>query len=769
MGQYKGYWLTDIPRARFAEVANTSLRRFGWTNMFVDDEIGTITANKEQSQDIMGTTWAYKFRVVMRWSELSESAIALKSIPEKSVVQVGTEGALQPVSKLKSAWTEVEFERYKNGCLVEVEIAEDAYTWSTNECTNRFKQVIEGAYIDSRKIVASSKKDGKGARWATGQELMDIGYVGNDINDRSLLISMDQENEIYFRLSEPDTNRHALVCGPTGTGKTTGIFVPNLIERTGVSAIVTEATGSKGRADLYSKTAGYRASRGHRIYYFNPDDLRSDRINPLDQVNSYREARRVVEIIMNSTTLSTHKGDQTWDMAERLLLTSIILHAVGEREEGNCNIGYVLKLLNKGAEKLGEILQDSNIEEAQESYQGFLNNSTESYRNLVAGGLITRLDLWKDPVIKALTETTDISFKSLESELFTWYMATPADKPELKPLAALVFNLALGVVGNSSFKHGVALFLDEFTNFGYVRGMPAKLSIIRHDKIPCVLGIQDYIQLELLYQKEAPLFLSQPGTRIFLRPNDLQTAERISKGLGMVEEIKRKVTSSGQIVDEKDKYPLLSLDELTNLDPTELVAFTPKTRPIKTKALSWQDFEEQTNEEEYPPPKREAIIVEQGLTRRDKKRPRESKDEPKKEQPAADDDSKQAATKSLSEVAAKPKSVVPANPLAWAKEIKVLWDPQNESSIVTYTPYCPLDQLDLLVYAWENKDPFVHKAMTEVDYWRVCAWIEARETTEQIDKLLDEETVTQIKKELEQGKTSTANKNLDDDFTGAWG
>jgi hypothetical protein len=93
---------------------------------------------------------------------------------------------------------------------------------------------------------------------------------------------------------------------------------------------------------------------------------------------------------MNSTTLSSHKGDQTWDMAERLLLTAIILHVVGEREAGHCNLGYVVKLLNMGAEKLGPILEDSNIEEAQESYQGFLNNSTDSYRNLVAGGLITR-------------------------------------------------------------------------------------------------------------------------------------------------------------------------------------------------------------------------------------------------------------------------------------------------------------------------------------------------------------------------------------------
>ena len=81
---------------------------------------------------------------------------------------------------------------------------------------------------------------------------------------------------------------------------------------------------------------------------------------------------------MQSTTLQSHRGDQTWDMAERLLLTSMILHSVGERESGNCTLGYVLSLLNKGADKVDRILKESNIDEAREAYQGFLNNSTES-------------------------------------------------------------------------------------------------------------------------------------------------------------------------------------------------------------------------------------------------------------------------------------------------------------------------------------------------------------------------------------------------------
>ncbi len=770
MGIFKTLVVTDIPIEVLADVANTSLRRMGWGSIFVNDALHTITADLNRNDNIMGKIWYYKFRGVLRWLSMEEFAKVAGGGDQRQICKLA-DGQLVPVDR-STRWTETELLRLKEGSMIEITVEEDSYSWTDDECRKKFTQIVQATFEDSRIVVEAGKKNNKkGARWATDEELDEAGYIQGQGNDRCLILTRNGAD--FLRLPEADSNRHALICGPTGTGKTTGIFVPNLIERLGTSAIVTEATGSKGRADLYQKTAGYRAANGHAIYCFNPDYLGSDRINPLDRVHTYRDARRVTEILMQSTTLSSHRGDQTWDMAERLLLTSLILHSVGERDEGNCNLGYVLRLLNKGAVKLEGILSESNIEEAREAYQGFLNNSTDSYRNLVAGGLITRLDLWKDPRIKALTETTDIDYEAMAGQLFTWYLATPADKPELKPLAALVFNIALDVVGNANFKHGVALFLDEFTNFGYVRGMPQKLSIIRHDKIPCVLGIQDYIQLEMLYQKEAPLFLSQPGTRVFFRPNDQQTAERISKGLGIVEETRRKITSSGQIHDEKDKYPLLGLDELLNLDATNLIAFTPKTRPVLKKALSWQDYVNETSETDYPPPKRSELQVDEQLTRRD--RPKE-KSAPQKLTPRA-------------EIAPEPVKLAPLppkvanNPLLWSKEIRIEWPPETGYQPKTYTPHSPLKDLELLVYAYENKDPDARRAMTDDDYKRVCNWMEARETTEVIDILPPEEppnpapkaqehdpAVLAITQNLEtKDKPDREETRSDDEFMGAWG
>ena len=519
--QHKERFETDIPPQKLARILMTTLRRHNWHVTFVDEETGIITAERKYVDNVMGKNWNYQYSVVLRWK--GEGGFA--------------------------------------GVLIEVN--ELTYGWTTRDCKERFLELGRGLYEDSRMVLDAEEKPKKGARWATPSELAKAGYIVKTKRPGRLLVTGDGQN--YLSLPEGETNRHALVCGPTGTGKTTGIFIPNLIERVTCSALVTEATGGKGIADLFTKTVGYRAANGHKIIYFNPDDLHSDQINPLDLVKTYMNARRIAEIIMQSTTLETHKGDQSWENSERALLTGLILHAVSMREEGKGNLAYIVDLFDDGPEGIQKIVEESPIEAARKAFKRFMATTTPPYRNLVANGLITRLDIWNQPRIRALTEKTTIDFEALKGQLFTWYLATPADKPELKPLSALMFNLALSMVTTETFEHPVGLFLDEFTNFGYVRGMPGKLTIIRHDKIPAILGIQDFVQLENLYKNEAKLLISQPALKAFFKPNDFETAKKISDMLGNTIVSDGKVTSAGQLRDSKDKEPLLSVDDLLNL------------------------------------------------------------------------------------------------------------------------------------------------------------------------------------------------------------
>jgi len=153
------------------------------------------------------------------------------------------------------------------------------------------------------------------------------------------------------------------------------------------------------------------------------------------------------------------------------------------------------------------------------------------------------------------------------------------------------------------------------------------MSIIRHDKIPVVLGVQDFGQLEDLYKHEAKHFFTQTAVKIFFKPNDPETAKQISLMLGNELVNEGKVTSTGHLRDVKDKEPLLSVDDLLNLGAIDerseeleegkpnMIVFLPSTRPVQVRALTWKDYLSQTDQALYPIPERRILEVDETLVR----------------------------------------------------------------------------------------------------------------------------------------------------------
>jgi type IV secretion system protein VirD4 len=258
-------------------------------------------------------------------------------------------------------------------------------------------------------------------------------------------------------------------------------------------------------------------------------------------------------------------------------------------------------------------LMNSVYQEAKDEYMAFYRVSTEGFRNGVISGLMSRLNLWVSPRICALTEKTDFKVEDLTNEKFTFYLAVPAHKDRIKPLAVLLFNFLLKLSLSKEFKHGLHLTLDELMNFNRIPGLAEMLTIIRHRHYPVMIGIQSDKQLVKVYgREEASILADMTGTVISLRPRDYMTAKNISQALGTKTVVERKATSSGQLIEKEFGRPLLDASEVLTLDKSKAIVQTPSTPPILLDCFSWKDFEYATK---YAPPERRMLEVSEELTR----------------------------------------------------------------------------------------------------------------------------------------------------------
>lgn len=586
----------EAPKERIAELLRTSLAAGGWRVELINEELCELAANQNRSERVSGVSWNYEYRCVASWEPEGE------------------------------------------GVTLYLEIHEEKNQWTLENCKAKAIEIVMAVMQKAEKLARLEKSRPVptrygSARWGTPEDIEKAGYWGGHEDPRRLVLGPGFDDN-YVTLTPEDSIKHAIVCGPTGSGKTTAVFIPNLSERLGSSVIVTEATAGTETADLYYNTAGYRRMCGdNRIYYFNPDDLHSDRINPLDVVNSYAKAQELAQLVIENTTSKNNYGDDVWPKSEANLLTILIAHAAAEKQ----HLGYIRALLREGPDGLMPLLEKSKVEQVRQEYRGFCNNSRDGFKYGVFAGLMQRLGLWVNPRIVALTEKTDIDIEGLPSQLFSFYLATPAAKTHLKPIAALIFNFILDLALNKQFEKPLFLSLDEFTNFGMIPGIAEKLSIIRHKKIGVMLGFQDYSQLLKVYGKDdATQMFSQPGTKFFFRPRTLEVAEKISKMAGNTTVYERKMTSSGQIQERESGRPLIDPGEVLALADQEMIVFTPQCPPLKMPRFTWEDYKDSMAIK--PLPKIE-VVVDERLVREcnELKKPAEwqqqAEETRKKEQP----------------------------------------------------------------------------------------------------------------------------------------
>ncbi len=568
----------------FPVLAVNVLDRLGYQVSRASNQLDQILAVERLDEQIGRDWWRHEYRVVVRWRS--------------------TEGG---------------------DILVAVEIDEKKGSGTQSDCQKRCGQILLELQKDAKRVSEANRRKEKStiygaAKWGTVDELRAAGYIEPKADSKRLIIGRTNDKQ-YIQVPELWTHAHALVCGRTGVGKSRGFFIPQLIERLGTSMVVTEATPGYEAGELYKLTSGWRKLAGHNIYCFNPSDMTSHRINPIDRVRHAPEelkaqlAEKLADLVILNGESTEARHEQTWNRSEKLLLIPLILHAAASTPEHG-HFGALRWLLLKGPDRLAKVLMNSASEVAQMEFEGWMRLSGETdFRYGVFSGLITKLNPWMTDQMVTLTETTDIDLEALKHQLFTFYLTVPSRSRDSKLIGSLMVNFLLDHIleTREQMKYPITMLLDEFTNFGKISGIGDTLSIIRKNKIGLILGFQNYFQLEQVYsRKEAQIIIDMPATQVYFKQKTFSEARELSEAIGRTTIEEATVNDNGRVHDMIQGRALITPDELIGLK-NEVIIFAPDTSPLKLPLTSPTAYDQALA---YDPPERDKHQVSEFVRKR---------------------------------------------------------------------------------------------------------------------------------------------------------
>lgn len=424
------------------------------------------------------------------------------------------------------------------------------------------------------------------ARWGTPKEGLRL--ANPDKADSNILLTE------HYGLSLPTTkrtsklNRNIMVVGGSGSGKTSGYVLPNLMQQNS-SYFVTDPKGT-----LPAQTGQMLIDAGYSVRFFNLVDIaNSMRYNPLALVKDELDIMRFVRcLIANTKGEPNTTGDPFWDDAERLLYTALIAYLMFHCPPADRNLSGLVTLLG--------------LAEAREDDEDFLSPLDMLFRELETGQRFVA-----DPALAPVAfDASSRAFAMDDSGGYRWVQTAEPTRPEddfalrsyksFKVAAGKTMKSILiscnvrvapitipavrdllvddemhldtlgdpdqkGVVfampsdTDSTFNFLFAIMMwqvtdvlctralkryggglptpvqfifDEFATIGRIPDIDTKIAVVRSRNISITLLLQSLGQLNKFYKDEAQSIIDNCSTLLFLGGKSQDTNKQISETIG---------------------------------------------------------------------------------------------------------------------------------------------------------------------------------------------------------------------------------------------
>lgn len=449
----------------------------------------------------------------------------------------------------------------------------------------------------------------------------DLGHFGKsklakpkEIKERFLstnkgMIVGTHENKICVQEINPDNNQMTLVYGGSGSGKTSGYSIPNVLhisKTLGESFIITDP-----KADIYNATVRHLQSLGYRVYRINLlDFLKSDRYNPIDYVTTGTEALTLAETLIKNTGRSS--SDPFWENAEKSLFASLILYIKETRPKEEHHFGNVLNLALKIghdqelAEQLFAKLPEDSV--AKKLYQIFALAPSDT-RNSILLGFAIRLRIWTEVEICKLTAKSDFHIRELGQRKTAVFIMTRDEESTFDVITAMFIDQAFQELTKEARTKGghlnvpVRMVLDEVANIAPISDLERRVAVMRARGVRIHLIFQGIQQFKNRYGEGIAAEISDScDNKIILQANDNSTAIPISEMLGnttiLTNSVSQNQNNHGTSIGESystQGMALMRPEDILQKDKRKLILIQPGKKSVILDKCFYFEQEEWKN------------------------------------------------------------------------------------------------------------------------------------------------------------------------------
>lgn len=343
---------------------------------------------------------------------------------------------------------------------------------------------------------------------------------------------------------ETKLNNNVLVVGGSGSGKTTGVVIPNIEEAFG-SYIITDPKGN-----LYRKLGSSLKEKGYRVLNLDlsmPNGHTG--YNFFDYIETEQDVIKVAHILMCGAGHGGFDGHNAYFYQTGELMLGSAIASVKWLESYKPDLKCLDPLLNYCQRSLMGGPNKNYDPSAPDDYEEWaslsdrlavnlhdLASDTASSISSTIASVLGKLNT-KGVEDMMLSNKNKIDIKDIGRRKTALFVTVSDTDRSMDVLVNIFSTQAMNVLcryadtecKNESLPVPVRFIMDDFATNCTIEDFPRMISSIRSRNISAMIMIQAESQLEDRFGKEAFTIISNCDSYLYMGGNDLETAKRVAE------------------------------------------------------------------------------------------------------------------------------------------------------------------------------------------------------------------------------------------------